>query len=295
MGIRTLCGLGALAFIALLLGCGPAADDAWVARVDGSEVTLAQLQQAVDPRLADVPESEHDLIWAEELERLVVARLILNRAQELGVEVTDAEVDGRIQLVHGGDFEAPDGGYRAQVLEQMTLERAAYLDLAEASKTPEHAVVEHFESNRERYRHPERIVIRQIVVEDREKAGKLHAAIDAGEEFASVARANSLAPEAKDGGLLPPFGEGEMPEAFDPAFKLRPGQISPVVESPYGFHIFVLVERLPARDVELGEVREEIVVELQRERFEELRREWLIDLRRNAKLEVNERLLETVR
>ncbi len=279
----------------LLLACGPAADDAWVARVDGSEVSLAELQQAVEPQLAGVPEAERDEIWTAELEGLVVTRLILNRARELGVEVTDAELDGRIQLVHGTDFEAPDPGYREQVLEQMTLERAAYLDLAEASRTPDHVVVEHFESNRDRYRQPARIQIRQIVVEDREKADKLRAAIDAGEEFASVARANSLAPEAKDGGLLPPFAVGEMPEAFDPAFELEPGELSPVVESAYGFHIFVLIGRTPARDVELGEVREEIVVELQRDRLEELRREWLRDLRRKASIEVNERLLETVR
>jgi parvulin-like peptidyl-prolyl isomerase len=281
--------------VALLLACGPAAEDAWVARVDGDEVSLAELRQAVEPRLADTPDADHDVVRAEELERLVVSRLILNRAHELGVEVTDAEVDGRLQLVHGTEFEPPDPGYRARVRDQMTLERAAYLDLAEASRPPEHAVLERFEINRDRYRQPPRVQIRQIVVEDGEKAEKLRAAIDAGEEFASVARANSLAPEAKAGGLLPPFGEGEMPEAFDPAFALKPGQLSPVIESPYGFHIFLLVERTPGRDVELGEVREEIALELQRERLDELRREWLRGLRRGAEIEVNERLLEQVR
>jgi parvulin-like peptidyl-prolyl isomerase len=279
----------------LLLACGSADESPWVARVDGVEVSMAELQQAVEPRLAEEPQADPDVIQAEELERLVVNRLILNRAEELGVEFTDEEVDGRIQLVHGNDFEPPDTGYREQVRDQMTLERAAYLDLAEASRTPEHAVVEHFETHRDRYHQPARITIRQIVVEDRETAEKLLAAVDAGEEFASVARANSLAPEAKDGGLLPPFAEGEMPEAFDPAFKLRPGELSPVVESPYGYHIFLLVERTPARDPELGEVREEIVVELQRDRLDELKREWLRDLRRDAEIEVNERALGSVR
>ena len=86
-----------------------------------------------------------------------------------------------------------------------------------------------------------------------------------------------------------------MPEAFDKAFDLKPGKPSPIVESRYGFHIFKLVEKTPARDVELGEVREEILVELQRDKLEELKRGWLRELRRAAKIEVNERVLESAR
>jgi foldase protein PrsA len=285
-----------VALVVAAAGCGPGADDAWVARVDGREVTLAELQRAVEARLNDSeadPPPERDLVQAEELERLVVNRLILNRAIELGVEVSDAEVDGRIQLVHGTGFEVPDESYRAEVLSQMTLERAALVDLANKMRIPETAVAEHFASNPERYRQPARIQIRQIVVEDREQAAALRAEVEGGAEFATVARLNSLAPEAAEGGLLPPFAEGEMPEAFDPAFKLREGQLSPVIESSYGFHIFTLVDKLPAREVELGEVREEIRVELQRDRLEELKRGWLLDLRRAAEIEVNERLLES--
>ena len=52
--------------------------------------------------------------------------------------------------------------------------------------------------------------------------------------------------------------------------------------------------RVPARDVVLGEVREEIRVALQSDRLDELRRGWLRELRRSANIELNERLLETL-
>ena len=290
--------LAASCVLLMATGCGSGGDDAWVARVDGREISLAELQRAVEVRLNDPeadPAPDHEVVWAEELERLVVKQLILNRAIELGVEVSDAEVDSRIQLVHGTGFEVPDENYRGAVLSQMTLERAALVDLANTVRIPETAVAEHFASNPDRYRQPARIQIRQIVVEDREQAAALRAEVEGGTEFANVARLNSLAPEAAEGGLLPPFAEGEMPEAFDPAFKLRAGQLSPVVESRYGFHIFSLVGKLPARDVELGEVREEIRVELQRDRLGDLKRGWLRDLRLAAEIEVNERLLESAR
>jgi len=283
------------ALVALLaLACGAGEGDDWVARVDASEVSLAELQQAAAPRLEGVQEAQRESIWAEELERLVARRLVLNRAQELGVEVGEDEVDGRIQLVHGTEFEVPDEHYREEVRVQMTLERAAMLDLARAAQTPETAVLEYFERNRDRYRQPARITIRQIVVEDRAKAEHLRAELDGGSDFETLARAHSLAPEAALGGLLPPFARGEMPEAFDPAFDLRAGARSPVVESPYGFHIFLLVERLPEREPVLGEVREEILVALQSDRLDELRRGWLRELRRGANIELNERLLETL-
>ena len=86
-----------------------------------------------------------------------------------------------------------------------------------------------------------------------------------------------------------------MPEAFDLAFDLKPERVSEVIESPYGFHLFVLEKRHPASEPEYADVRERIMLELERERLEDLRREWLRGLRRGAEIQVNERLLETLR
>ena len=101
-------------------------------------------------------------------------------------------------------------------------------------------------------------------------------------------------PEAGEGGLLPAFARGEMPEVFDEAFKLRPGGLSRVLESPYGFHLLRSETRIPAHDPELTEVRDAVRMELQQKRLAELRRGWLRGLRRNANIRVNERLLETL-
>jgi parvulin-like peptidyl-prolyl isomerase len=93
--------------------------------------------------------------------------------------------------------------------------------------------------------------------------------------------------------MLPPFAQGDLPEVFDQAFALEAGKVSAVIESPHGYHIFLLVERLPPHRPELAEVREELVVQLAHERLEELRPQWLRDLRRQAEITVNERVLES--
>jgi hypothetical protein len=60
-----------------------------------------------------------------------------------------------------------------------------------------------------------------------------------GADFAALARQYSQDPGSKDqGGELPPFGHGQMAPSFEEAaFKLDSGQVSPVVESPYGYHV----------------------------------------------------------
>ena len=49
-----------------------------------------------------------------------------------------------------------------------------------------------------------------------------------------------------------------MPEVFDVCFDLPVGQLSSVVPSPYGFHVFKVLERRPARRRPFDEVKGEI-------------------------------------
>lgn len=88
----------------------------------------------------------------------------------------------------------------------------------------------------------------------RKVAEQLRARAAAGEDFAALAKQYSQDPgSAQQGGDLGYFGRGRMVAPFEEAaFKLQPGQISPVVESSFGLHVIKMEDR---RQADLGPQR----------------------------------------
>ena len=136
----------------------------------------------------------------------------------------------------------------------------------------------YYNENQEKYRSPERIKTRHILVKmpppgadgkpadqkavdaARAKAADLLKQIKAGGDFAELAKKNSDDPEsAKDGGNLPWVQHGQFVPEFDKAaFAMSKGQISDVVQSQFGFHIIQVQEKEEARVSPLSEKRAEI-------------------------------------
>lgn len=80
--------------------------------------------------------------------------------------------------------------------------------------------------------------------EAKDKLEALRARVANGEDFATLAILYSQDGSAKSGGELGFVGRGELVKAFEAvAFKLRPGELSAIVETEFGFHIVQLIER----------------------------------------------------
>lgn len=108
----------------------------------------------------------------------------------------------------------------------------------------------------------------------------------AGEDFATLAANCSDCPE--NSGDLGHFARGVMVEEFDAVvFAAAPGEITPVFETPFGFHIALVHERRPAGTVDLNEVGGHIAEALDRARTDQEIGRQLEALRRRAIIGIN--------
>ncbi len=160
-------------------------------------------------------------------------------------------------------------------------------DFAALATPSDEAVKTYYDAHRDdRFTAPEEIRARHILIkvppdadeqqraEARKKAEDALAKVQKGGDFAKLAQQISEdAGSASKGGDLGLFSRGKMVPAFDAAaFALEPGAVSDVVESPFGFHIIKVEDKLPGGQKPLEAVRQEIVQTLSEEQGLELAR-----------------------
>jgi len=153
---------------------------------------------------------------------------------------------------------------------------------------PEQEMTDFYNDNKEsRFTSPERVHASHILfslsadatADDKAKARATATEVLSrarnGEDFAALAKAYSQdTATASKGGDLGTFTRGRMVKAFEEAaFKLKNGEISELVETPFGLHIIKVEELLPEQARPLDEVKEEIRQELTQERAQQLARD----------------------
>ncbi len=151
-------------------------------------------------------------------------------------------------------------------------ERAAStLDVSDA------ALHQYYDSHRDQYRTPERVKVRHILLmtqgKPKEEVDKMKAKADdllkqikGGADFADLAKKNSEDPGSKgNGGDLGWVVRGQTVKNFEnTAFSLKPGEISPVISTEYGFHILQGEEKQDAHLQSFDEVKLPMMAEIRK-------------------------------
>ncbi len=223
------------------------------------------------------------------LEALVDSEILIQKAAILNIEVTDQEVNravdehvGRIRAKFKDEIEyraeLKDAGFgtpeefrrsTAEEIRRVMLQQKVYQELQKTAKpagVTDKEVDEAFQRARPQLQQrPATLAFRQIImapkpsrVNDsiaRAKAESILAELKAGANFEALAKRESADPGSKEmGGDLGWNRRGRFVQEFEAAmFSLRPGQLSPVVKTQFGYHI-IRVDRVQPAEVKVSHI-----------------------------------------
>jgi len=130
----------------------------------------------------------------------------------------------------------------------------------------------------------------------RQKANEVLAKIRQGAEFAELAREHSDDPgSAEKGGDLGWFGHRGMAKEFaDAAFALQPGEVSDVVETPFGFHIIKVEDKRIELPEDFEENKQRYIAQQQRYQAQEAWNEYTRNLKQQANIDIHDPELQAM-
>jgi len=259
-----------------------------LARVNGEKIERWEFDNAVKRVEAraggPVPPDKRDEVLRGVLDQLVAYHLLAQESRARKLAVADADVDARLAEIRKGfpTEEAFKQGIAAQglTLEQLKSQAKTSLEVAKVIETEVNAKVAvqdpevkgFYDQNLEKFKQGDTVHAAHILIglpqgatpeqkaDAKTKAATVLKTVKAGGDFATLAQANSSdTGSAQNGGDLGFFPKGQMTPAFEEAaFKLKPGTVSALVETPFGFHIIKVIERRPPRTAPFDEVSGQI-------------------------------------
>lgn len=294
--------------------------DKVVAVVNDDVITQSELDQLLAPVYGQYKKvytgREFSLKMEEArqglLNQLIEDKLVYQEAKRLGVEVSEEEINEKMDAFQAR-FKKED--FDRLLQEQgLTLSklRNRYREQIAIRKLHQHQVrskvivtpveiEDYYKQHLDEFTEDEKIRVSTITIrkneealdakgEDlkaKEKAEEVRGKILAGGNFEELARTYSQDTKAEAGGDLGFIGRGELIPSIDEViFNLKIGDVSPVLTTEMGYHIFKVTERRERREKSLEEVRDMIEDFLIRKETRKRFNEWMQDLKKNAYISI---------
>jgi len=241
------------------------------------------------------------------LEQAIGAKLLLDRAMEIELPVSAADVDAEVARVVeqiGGEE-----NYKKALAEQGVTEESFRKELEKGARvnmlvnqacahTPDPTdaeVAAFYEAHKAEYVEEPKVSCQHILVKGTtdaalDKIKDIRERIVAGKaDFAEEAKKNSDCPSGQEGGSLGWFSRGMMVPEFDKvAFEMKKGEISGVVTTQFGYHIIYKADEKGGGQLTLVDVHDQIKDLMRHESRGRAMDAFVAELREKATIEYRE-------
>jgi len=286
--------------------------DEIVAKVNNEIITLSDFNRELRSFRARLQEEIRDPKALNEqiekgrgrlLRNLIETKMMVQKAEELGITANmDVEVAATMEEIrkqngiptmdeldrllrqHGSSLEERRAEMKREMTVRTLVEQFVYSKLT--LLTPE--VEAYYKQNLQRFTEPAEVELAEILfltegkdkAQVRRHAEEVLARLKASGVFEDEAKKSSEGPTASRGGNIGAFKKGSMAPALEAVvFQMKPGEISDVIETDYGFQIVKLVNKKENQVKPLAEVRPIITNELYMKKAQPELKEFLDDLR----------------
>lgn len=247
-----------------------------VLNVEDAAYTNEDFDKYVRATIGDGVKSVTEPVLSHLFDDFVDEKILLKRAQAKGVTLTDEEKRDYLSRLKGavaGDATAgPAGGIGDSLLTERLLVEKYLGQLVKDLKIEDKDVADFYALHKSEYLQPEKLQVSQILFSAEGAANEVRSRLNGAseEDFRTIARTRSAGPEASRGGVMGVFSAGQLPSELEKfIFPMKEGEISRVVASPYGFHIFRLDKWFEVRLVSLADATASIRTKLLGEKGKE--------------------------
>lgn len=245
-----------------------------------------------------LPEDQRPQVVHNLLEELITERLVMQFAAQAGIVVNEGVLEQQFEAIKQQQAHVPPEKLKALLRQKLLVQTVLQREVAAKIMISEQEIRQVYESRKEEFDEPEKVRVSHILAKVDSKASQEERAaarkrIDeilgkarAGQDFAALAKEYSDCPSNIKGGDLQFFARNVMVKPFeDVAFAMKEGEISDVVETPFGYHIIKLTGKKSARKIPYDEVKERLQKETLSQRASADAKQWVAELRARATIE----------
>ena len=287
------------------------------AMVNDTVITQAELDSQMNMvvdrlrasgRLPDV--SQLDQLRSQVLENLISRELLYQESQKKGIKISQEAVNEQFinlkaQFPNEEEFNKAltrvnltEASIKEKLERDLSLKKLIDDEVAPGVKLTDIEIRAFYDNNPEAFKQPERVKASHILIkvdpeaeasqkaEAKKKIDLVQAKLQKGEDFGALAKEYSEGPSAPEGGDLGYFTRGQMVKPFeDAAFAMKPGEVSGVVETQFGYHLIKVTDKTPEGTMPYDDVKERLGEFLKQKKIQEEVNVYVKRLEEKAKIE----------
>lgn len=221
-----------------------------VLEIDGTLYSNSDFEKYIRATLGDDQEALTVVSLSRLFDNFIEEKLLLQAARRVNMVLTEGEKEEYLEKL-SAEFEVEESQTSVEeidtdiLFERLLIEKYTY-ELVRTTEVTDEEIKEYYDNYRRDFLRPERVKVSQILLETEDEALLVLERVrnSSEEEFRKIAQEESVGLEALKGGEMGVFEMGQLPFEMEKViFSLKEEELSQIVESSYGYHIFRVDKR----------------------------------------------------